>query len=70
MLIQSMRGKKPIKCAYCDYSCAQKSSMKRHVDTVHEGQKPFKCESCDYSCAIPIYMKRHIARIHGGKKPI
>ena len=42
-------GKKPFKCDICNFSCSQKSNMKKHVAAVHEGNKPFKCAICDYS---------------------
>ena len=31
------------KCFICDYSCASKPYLKRHISQVHEERKPLKC---------------------------
>ena len=62
--------KKPFKCEICDYSCYQKSKMKKHVESVHEKNEPFKCEICYYSCAQNSNLKRHISSVHEEKKPL
>ena len=42
--ITTVQGKK---CNICDYSCFAKSTMNRHMESVHEGKKTFKCDICD-----------------------
>ena len=45
--IITVQGKKAFKCNICDYSCFAKSTMNRHMESVHEGKKTFKCDICD-----------------------
>ena len=56
-------------CPICDYRCKTKSSLKDHIDAIHEEKKPHKCSICDYSCKSESNLKRHIDAIHEGKKP-
>ena len=73
--------KKRNHCDKCDYSCAQKSKMNKHVVPAHEGEKPFgwtkhvvsvhsfDCDICDYSFAQKSKMNKHVVPAHEGEKP-
>ena len=58
---KSLEGKKPFKCFICNYSCYDKSDLKKHFDSVHEGKKAFKCEMCGKRFSQKGHMNRHIA---------
>ena len=45
------------------------SSLKKHIETVHEGIKPFKCKTCDYETAHKPHLKKHVESVHEGFKP-
>ena len=60
---------KKFKCNTCNFSTANKGTLKKHIETVHEGIKPFKCDICDYECALKGNLKHHIASVHQGIKP-
>ena len=34
-----------IKCNYCDFTCVQRSQLKKHLET-HSGSRPYKCGIC------------------------
>ena len=38
---------------------AQQSTLKKHIESVHERIKPFKCKLCDYEAARPSQLKRN-----------
>ena len=58
-----------ISCSICQVSFSIKSSLKRHIEAVHEGTKAHKCSICDYTSSYKDKLKRHIEAVHGGKKP-
>ncbi|KAK1955735.1 hypothetical protein LY78DRAFT_664050 [Colletotrichum sublineola] len=60
---------KPLTCPSegCDWRCAEKKDLGRHVGTYHSSQKPrFKCDRCGEDFARREYLTRH--QIHR-KKP-
>ena len=74
---------RPFKCANCDKSFFVKSSLKAHVEQVHEGKKRvrpkmakvesteiFKCLQCDKQFQTKPGLNTHIdiVHIHMGKK--
>ena len=68
-VIDVHEGKKLFKCESCNYSCATKSSMNRHVVFVHEknGKKSFKCEICEFTFCHSGKLKNHVAIVHEGE---
>ena len=58
-----------LQCENCDKAFTTRSSLNRHVASIHEGKKPLKCDICGFSCSLNYNMKRHVASVHGGKKP-
>ena len=59
---------KQFKCAICSNYFAEKSSLRKHIDSVHQGNKPFQCEFCDYISSHRGHLNRHIDSFHTGKK--
>ena len=55
-------------CEICQCLFTQKSSLNRHISSVHEAKKPFKCEACDYCCSGKSVLKRHVASVHEEKR--
>ena len=66
-------GRKSFKCDICNYSCSDKTNLKRHSESVHvythEGKKQFKCDICDFRCSHKHHLKRHIESVHEKTKP-
>ena len=60
---------KSFKCEICNSHFARKSSLKRHISSVHEAYKPFKCEVCDFSSSQKNTLNTHVASVHEEKKP-
>jgi hypothetical protein len=52
------------KCPYCNFSSPLKSSMTRHIESVHDKITDFKCPHCDYSSSQKANVSRHIKQIH------
>ena len=48
-------------CEICGNSFANKSSLKLHIDSVHEGKKPFSCDICETSFSRKQHLKGHIS---------
>jgi uncharacterized Zn-finger protein len=59
---------KPYRCYICEARFAQKSSLKRHIESVHEGKKPFQCSICPENFARKEHLKIHTASIHDLKE--
>ena len=47
------------KCSNCNASFDWKSSLKRHVRTVHEKNRPFQCNVCDKKFHTNVQLKIH-----------
>ena len=66
--------KKPVKCSICSATFTRKSSLNRHVASVHEGKKPhnskkpFKCNICNSAFTRKSNLKTHSASVDDGKK--
>ena len=41
------KGKEKLKCGIYNVNHGEKSTLKKHVTTVHEGKKQFKCSFCE-----------------------
>ena len=61
--------KDEFKCNICEYKSGRKSTLKRHIKTVHEGIKDFKCSICEYKTGIKTDLKKHIESVHERIKP-
>ena len=57
-------GKKPFFCIICNTSFSLKSSLKRHVASVHEGLK-FSCSLCGKTFGQLFRLNKHISVSHG-----
>ena len=42
----------------------EKSTLKRHLASVHEGKSAFRCDICNKGYTKKVHMKRHISRMH------
>ena len=58
-----------ISCSICQVSFSRKSSLKRHIEAVHEKKKAHKCLICDSNFSSTDSLKQHITTVHEGKKP-
>ncbi|VEN41654.1 unnamed protein product [Callosobruchus maculatus] len=58
----------PFECKDCFKRFRHQSSLKRHVEVVHEGLKPFKCEICGKDFATLQRVTEH-THIHTGERP-
>ena len=54
-------------CNQCDYRATKKSSLTRHIKSVHEGVK-YDCNKCDYRATRLDNLTAHIKSIHKGIK--
>ena len=57
------------KCEFCEYKCAKKDRLSRHVRTVHFKDKPYGCLVCDACFGRKDKMKRHMATVHSQERP-
>ena len=65
----STEDEKLFHCPNCDNKHKHKSTLKSHIDTVHEGKKPvFKCDQCNKQYSHKPHLNHHIARVHDGRK--
>jgi hypothetical protein len=61
-----------LQCSICDYKCAHKFRMVRHINEVHAIEKkdvpklnkPFKCSVCDYQSGQMGHITRHFKAVH------
>ena len=52
------------KCTVCSREFGVKSSMKRHMEMVHQCMKPYKCPECEISFGYKHSMDRHYTSVH------
>ncbi|XP_063406813.1 zinc finger protein 91-like [Mytilus trossulus] len=57
-------AEKRFPCQQCNFVCAHRHRLLRHVRTVHLQLKPALCESCGKSFTTEQHMKEHIRRYH------
>ena len=50
-------------CPYCEHQGTVKSSLKNHIDSVHDGIK-FKCSQCEHQASQKSNLKIHIDSVH------
>ena len=55
-------------CNVCTKSFCDKSSLHKHIKTVHMALKPFKCDVCDHSFSERKTLEEHV-RTHTGERP-
>ena len=59
-----LKNKDKFKCEKCDYKTDVKSSLNRHIKSVHDGVKDILCPDCDFKCSFNGNLKQHIKSIH------
>ena len=64
------KRKKAIPCQVCGSSFTKNSSLKHHVETIHEGKRPHKCTFCHESFSAKSNLTRHVNSIHVTDKPL
>jgi len=60
--------KRSFKCEFCEKCFSGKTSVNKHIASVHEGKKSFKCKACDHSFSEKCNLKTHVTAVHEGKK--
>ena len=56
--------KQEYKCDQCQKSFAQGSTLKRHINFVHEKLKKYKCEQCSKPFSLRQTLKFHVDVVH------
>ena len=64
---RKMTKEKPV-CKYCDLECDFHSTMRRHIEQVHEKTNRFSCSNCNYACSQRSTMNRHERSCQTGPK--
>ena len=52
------------KCARCDFTCLQRYTMERHVNSVHKKVNPYKCETCGKEMPSRGSLEQHTRNAH------
>ena len=47
------------KCSFCDYTCPQKSDMRKHI-RIHTGERPYPCPHCPYRAVQKHHLDNHV----------
>ena len=55
-------------CSVCEKAFCDKSSLNKHIKSVHMGYRPFKCTECDRTFSERKTMAEHL-RTHTGERP-
>ena len=56
--------KTDLTCTICSKTFSKKTSLKKHIEAVHEGLKPFECPTCKKSFYEISHLKAHISEVH------
>ena len=59
--------KSKVSCPLCDAVLGNKTSLKAHIESIHEGKKHV-CDICGHSAAYSQSLREHIKIAHEGKK--
>ena len=51
-------------CNFCNKAFVAKSSLKMHIESVHEGKRPYNCGLCGSSFFVVADLNRHIEGVH------
>ena len=49
---------------YCDFSCKNKTELKKHIREAHENPDKYKCDKCGTTFIWKSHLKRHIINFH------
>jgi uncharacterized Zn-finger protein len=62
---------RPFKCTYpdCEFSCAQRSTLTRHLKDVHSSKK-HSCSQCEKAFKTPVSLRQHVRAMHTEKNLI
>ena len=55
-------------CDLCIFQSANKRSLERHIETIHDGKKRHQCSLCDASYNNKSLLDGHVQVVHEGKK--
>ena len=58
------RNNKNALFVFCDYSCPQKCTLKKHIESLHEGKISYNCSTWDHDCPLKCTLGRHIESVH------
>jgi KRAB domain-containing zinc finger protein len=59
---------KDFRCDICDEAFSLKSSLNRHVNSVHKKHTRFSCDLCDYRSYYRSHLETHSKAVHLGIK--
>ena len=57
---------KKIICPHCGQKFKKMSSLKTHIQSIHEG-KTYQCQYCEQKYTLKSTLNKHIKSIHEGK---
>ena len=60
---KSRRAEK-LKCEQCSYETAQRSNLKRHVQSIHENIRTHTCKMCGYATSVIENLVKHKEVVH------
>ena len=52
----------------CNKKFGERSTLARHVKSVHYGEKDYKCNVCAKTISCSYYLKKHVKIVHGNLK--
>ena len=56
-------------CTLCNKAFVTKSSLKTHIESVHEGKRPHKCNKCELRLVKISHLNSHLESVHEKNKP-
>ena len=59
--------KSKVSCPLCDAVLGNKTSLKAHIESIHEGKRRV-CDICGHSAVYSQRIREHIKIVHEGKK--